>query len=539
MFQRPACITAAHHTNRRMRFYNTLLLLVLTCAAFEAKPAGNDSPTPETILLHLDDVLARRGEYRTARLAQSDSLRADLMSTSDTLQRILKAERMGYRYVFENTDSAIHYFAYGRDLARQRGNTSLALRLDAHRISMLAFKGDLLAATQSFNAIDTTLIEPADRGEFYSAGSRIYLSVASFENPAETSALKDSGSQTAMRYLRYTPVDTPPYNFVAGILAYLSGRKARGLSLLSDVVEVSAPENVYRAWAEELIGYIRLTEGKHDDAIIHLANALILDVENGIPVGNSIRLLSRALMEQGDYKRADHLLNIAMLSAEESGDKMHFEKAAQLTPEVAEGYRQQANRANTIIIILSVALAIALAAIGWLLYRSRRENAQLRKSNERVKKTDMLRVKYFNTFLSMCAMYIERLEDFKKLTHRKIKAGQTDELLKMISNGDVLEQQTDKFYSIFDSAFTHAYPTFIKEVNMLLQPDKQLDTPPAGSLSTDFRLLAFMRLGYDDSAQIGKFMGFSVNTIYTYRNRLRSRAIDRDTFEDAVRNIAM
>lgn len=46
-----------------------------------------------------------------------------------------------------------------------------------------------------------------------------------------------------------------------------------------------------------------------------------------------------------------------------------------------------------------------------------------------------------------------------------------------------------------------------------------------------------MRLGFDDSSRIAKFMGLSINTIYAYRNRLRSRAIDRDSFESDIMKI--
>ena len=54
---------------------------------------------------------------------------------------------------------------------------------------------------------------------------------------------------------------------------------------------------------------------------------------------------------------------------------------------------------------------------------------------------------------------------------------------------------------------------------------------------SELRIVAFMRLGLDDSTQIAKFLGLSLNTIYTYRNKVKTRAINRDTFEKDVRNI--
>lgn len=48
-----------------------------------------------------------------------------------------------------------------------------------------------------------------------------------------------------------------------------------------------------------------------------------------------------------------------------------------------------------------------------------------------------------------------------------------------------------------------------------------------------------MRLGLDDSAQMARFLGLSLNTVYTYRNRIKSRARNRDTFDSDIMNIGI
>ncbi len=53
-------------------------------------------------------------------------------------------------------------------------------------------------------------------------------------------------------------------------------------------------------------------------------------------------------------------------------------------------------------------------------------------------------------------------------------------------------------------------------------------------LNSDLRILAFMRLGIDDTTRVAQILNFSVNTIYAYRNRLRNRAINRATFESDI-----
>ncbi|MDE6176584.1 MAG: hypothetical protein K2F71_03490, partial [Paramuribaculum sp.] len=66
----------------------------------------------------------------------------------------------------------------------------------------------------------------------------------------------------------------------------------------------------------------------------------------------------------------------------------------------------------------------------------------------------------------------------------------------------------------------------------LMHPDRRLAPPSEeGRLTTEARILAMMRLGITDGTEIANLLGVSVNTVYTYRNRLRSRALSRTTFE--------
>lgn len=92
-------------------------------------------------------------------------------------------------------------------------------------------------------------------------------------------------------------------------------------------------------------------------------------------------------------------------------------------------------------------------------------------------------------------------------------------------------------YDVFDNAFLHIYPTFVDEVNNLLAPDKRISLKPGEKLNTDLRILALMRLGIEDTSRIAQMLNYSVYTIYTYRNKFKSRAVDRDNFESDVMKI--
>lgn len=81
------------------------------------------------------------------------------------------------------------------------------------------------------------------------------------------------------------------------------------------------------------------------------------------------------------------------------------------------------------------------------------------------------------------------------------------------------------------------YPHFVENVNMLLEEDNRVVMSNPDQLTTELRVLAFARLGVADTATVARFLGLSLNTIYTYRNKMRSRARSRETFDEDVMKI--
>ena len=132
---------------------------------------------------------------------------------------------------------------------------------------------------------------------------------------------------------------------------------------------------------------------------------------------------------------------------------------------------------------------------------------------------------------------MEKLTQFSDTVNRKISAGKAEDLYKITKSGKFIEEQSKEFYDVFDNAFLNIYPTFIENVNALLLPDKQIELKEDEKLNTDLRILAFMKLGIDDSGRIAQMLNYSVNTIYAYRNKLKNRAIDRDNFEENIAKI--
>ncbi len=142
-------------------------------------------------------------------------------------------------------------------------------------------------------------------------------------------------------------------------------------------------------------------------------------------------------------------------------------------------------------------------------------------------------------FLTLHADALEKFDGTLSTVRRKLKAGQTAEINTMLEKQTLLDDHTKSFNQTFDRTIFNLYPDFIEQVNSLLHPDKRIEAPDEGHLTTELRVLAFTCIGIDDTAMIARFLRLSHNTIYTYRNRMRARAIDRDTFDASIQHIGV
>lgn len=191
-----------------------------------------------------------------------------------------------------------------------------------------------------------------------------------------------------------------------------------------------------------------------------------------------------------------------------------------------------------VLVVIAVVVAIVATVFALIQFKHSRQLKQRVETLEQVLALEHKRkVKNVSNFLEFCSAYVDRFEEFGRVARRKIKAGQVDDLYNMINSHRISEDETRRFLSVFDKSFLYIFPHFIEDLNRLLCDDSQIEITPGSPLPTEVRILAFMRIGVSDSNRIAKFMGLSINTIYTYRNKMKGRAINRDTFESQIGEI--
>ena len=171
------------------------------------------------------------------------------------------------------------------------------------------------------------------------------------------------------------------------------------------------------------------------------------------------------------------------------------------------------------------------------LTKSRREiksqNTLLDELNQKLLNTNKRRETYMHLFMDISAVYIRKLDDYRKLVSRKIKAKQTADLLTAINSYKLAEEEAANFYI----RFIDLYPNFVEEFNQLLLPEKQIVLPAPNSLTKELRIYALMRLGITDGQELATLLFYSTQTIYNYKTAIRKRAKDLTTFDAAINRL--
>jgi hypothetical protein len=124
------------------------------------------------------------------------------------------------------------------------------------------------------------------------------------------------------------------------------------------------------------------------------------------------------------------------------------------------------------------------------------------------------------------------------MVNKKMKNKELDELFQISKSTELKEKELEELYENFDTVFLHLFPNFIDDFNALLQPEMQIHPKEENRLTTDIRIFALIRLGFEDSSKIAEFLHYSVNTIYNYRARIKNGALgNREQFENRVKTL--
>ena len=165
-------------------------------------------------------------------------------------------------------------------------------------------------------------------------------------------------------------------------------------------------------------------------------------------------------------------------------------------------------------------------------------NAELKEAYLKIEENSRLKEAYIGKYMDQCMMQIDSIDTYRKSLLKLATSGKNEELKNRLKATDTVDDRLKGFYQNFDNTFLDLFPNFVDDFNALLLPEEAIQPKRKGTLNTELRIFALIRLGITDSDKIARFLRYSVTTIYNYRTKVRNKARgDRSLLEEAVRTL--
>lgn len=539
-----SCYTehSSYRILHRVKLYGAVLRVLLCVSVLAASGAGSvrasvrHSSVNKELLERLDKLVDDRESYYDKRRAKADSVRRLIDCTGNVGERLRLYLNYGDIWSGMSSDSAIAICNCGLQKSIAAADSFYAQQFTITRAHGLFNRGLIHECLTDIKNVETQGLRSGVEERYHYICHVVYLTIGAFYK-GELPEYVNYGRDHVMSELSFIDPESPNYKYCEALTYMVDGKMPQMASNLHSVVADTEHIDEINPLAYTLLGEYYVEQEDYEQAVFHYATGAMADILEANLDGVALLVLGELLYRMGDTSRAYNYMAAALESAVQGNMKFNLMRMNQAFMDVSRDVANEKYQKMALLSGLVVILFILLALVAKNIVDKRTEVERLVAIENSLAKANMVKETYIAEFMNLCSNYIESLEDYNKMSRRKITAGKIDELLDYIKSGRIIEEQRHKFYEVFDEALLHIYPSYVQEVNRLLQPDKQIVPPLPNSLTTELRILALSRLGIDDVSIIARFLGISANTIYTYRNRLRTRAVNRFTFEEDAKKI--
>ena len=514
----------------------------------------------------LDNLLEQRDALIDNKNNDINRLKKHLATSENALKRLQTYEQLFEEYYVFQFDSAMTYLNKGIKLALETQNTYYYNSNVIRKAELLSIGGLYSEAVQEIEQVDTTALDKAQRFEYYFSLFRIHTYWADFCNDKTYTPIHRSKAKNYLKKaMPFCDETDKSYEYYRGeYCVFVQNNPLSARSHYIKAIKQLPPTSRFYAMSCFALSGSYANEGNTNKQEEFLLLSSIADVENCTMENFALQNLAMYIFEHNkdDLDYAQRYIQTALEDAHFYNNRLRIIEISSKLPVIVSSYQQTLNQRNkvqmTAIIVISLLLLFLLFAVFYIVKQTKRlslqqqelqnNNNQLSELNTQQKElntqlhdlnavlvdTNRKRERLAKLYIDLCAKYIARLKKQQTLVKRKIKANQTSELLSQLSSERLSEEDAATFLSRFDKAFLDLYPGFTEELNNLLVPEGRIQNKSTDELTTEQRIMALIRLGVKESAEIADLLFYSPQTIYNYRSVLKGKAINKENFEEEV-----
>jgi hypothetical protein len=342
------------------------------------------------------------------------------------------------------------------------------------------------------------------------------------------------------------------YNYYNGLRLIKSDHNSEAMEYFSKLMKDSASLTLHQlAVTASTLCAIYVQHKNIDTAIRLLIIAAIADIQSATKETAATFGLATLLFEQGDLVNASTYIEKAVNDAAFYGARQRkVQLSAILSLIEGEKVSRVESEKRTLITyaVLVTLLLVALIALIIIVFRQVKKlraaeqaiskaHRQEQEVNARLMEANKIKEEYIGYFFSGNSEFYNRLEKLRHNIEQKIADRKLDEIRFLVKSLDIKHEKEELLVN-FDRIFLKLFPHFVDNYNALFKPEDRVVLKENEQLNTDLRIFALIRLGIHDNDKIARILGYSINTINTYKTKVKNKSVvANEEFEQKIMEI--
>jgi hypothetical protein len=518
----------------------------------------------------LNKILDNKTRNNEAKFADIENIKRELKANYSSLT----ARYTNYQRLFDAYKSFVHDSAYV--YCKKLNECAFQLK-DQNKINyakvdmgfVLISAGMFKEGLDTLSKVNTRYLNEKQRFEYLFLQARSHFDLGDFDRIDDYYGYY---SAIGLRYcdsiIQAHKPDTYEYLSAEGLKALRTGDYKAALPTYMKIMKLP---QTYQDSAINLscLSWIYFSTGKSDLGMQLLFKAAIIDNTHSTKESVALTNLATRLYEQGDTKNAFLYIHNAINDATFYGARHREAQISSILPiienEKINGIEKQK---RSLMIYASIITSLIVVVIIFAVITSRqlkklriadeiivkknndlntaneslikvnqtldKANRSLTHTNIKLDEANMIKDEYIGNFFNIHSDYIEKIDRLKRSIEKIVKEKRYDEVQLVLNRLNTNFERENLSHS-FDKVFLNIFPNFVEDFNTLFDADHQTHLAENQLLNNELRIFALIRLGIDENESIAKILNYSVNTIYTYKTKVKNRSfIPNDEFEEKV-----
>ncbi len=505
----------------------------------------------DTLLYKLNDVLDKKQEYDEGKNLRIEKLEKYLKSTkpSDLNARYNIYLSLYDEYKSFNYDKA---FDYVQKLQQTGHSLHDPVKVAYSKVKLgfiLLSSGMFKEAFDSLKTVNVKLLNDSSRKEYYFLNARTYYDLADFDKDNFYTPIYNSRASNYIDSAKTLCASNSfEYVYYTGLRYLKTGNTDMAVANLKALIDHYKLTDHQFAVTASTLSDIYIRKNSPDSAINLLILAAMADVRSSTKEAAAMTNLAQLLYKSGDVKNAYIYIKKAMDDAIFYGARQRKLQVSAILPIIASdriNYEEEQKRALFFYASLLTILVCLVIAFAFIIYKQLQKlkiadkiiletNHNLERSIIELNEANKIKEEYIGYYFNLISEYINKLDKFKRSVDNKLTTKRYEDIRALVNNINLTKEREELFIN-FDRAFLKIFPNFVNGYNELFCEENRVKLLPNQLLNTDLRIFALVRLGINDTEKIAHILEYSVNTIYNYKTRIKSKStIHNDEFDNAI-----